>query len=893
MDRKDFLKKFVLSTVILQEGFAINAWADSQPFFSADTEAPYVGQISNELEKQFMQLLNWMKQNKWTDYLKKQLNLNLELSGDALQLELTKPLDKDVLAELRSSKNEIGNNAGYNDFCGNQLIKPGYPSFSLLYHALASPRVKLKELQDSQYPTLLQLDILENYIYGLKNYEDLKKDYLIGDDDELQLAVFAYEYRPAYTTPHRFHADLVFSRTGVARIGEYCANYDGPKRSFSNKPSSSNDSTGKGIAVTPARYGLFLAKKVHKPTDNSEIKIMRMSNKGKGWDGSGDQLDDLSDTEKTFLLPIRKVFQHDLLFGKCHLTFSENHINKKIFLITGNSETRKTSAQLIVNDTAQINTGSSFLIIPKHLDLIRPAVVNDKILTYRVRKRDDRYFTTLNKYTPAPIELLYYSNNAAYRSINTYLNARNEPMYWNITHSLVNDIIKPLPRGDNNEFEKMISKGGYDAVIFEDSICDGCVTTEMTQVGSSPVKSIIDKGVTAAFSIVTAPDFFPFVNGYDLVQFDVSPGFSRDSVFFEGGIASLASSRIRPNIEIELPSKSTKAFPSQNNNNTDSFTTYTSVVSNKAQSEDIAFIHWEKDFQAFSYLPDGCSSVFAPGWDITFSGSKTKSEIYLSTQGLGAPFIEDMKLCSAMNGMWPAAAPDTARSYQGSVLNHQQIDNWRRNPTAIPLMDKELGYHKLSPAGKINPAIVAGGWDGEEGPFLEKLGDKWVVDFSDLGRVDYVENARKKKFNMNLLRNLTARDFVHRMICYKQAYTKINSDFELTGIEDLWLISAEKVDDWSKTASVAAYNVPTDLIAAGVSVIKTPRNGITGEGYLFVFALTNLDHKKVAWVTRESLPDFIKRRTQVCRSIYVCQSTLALTQVGEVSLDGTGQINWI
>jgi len=59
---------------------------------------------------------------------------------------------------------------GFDDFAGTQLIQPGYPAASLLYHMLASPRVQPDKFQSSQYPLQEQIDKLENVIYGLKDY---------------------------------------------------------------------------------------------------------------------------------------------------------------------------------------------------------------------------------------------------------------------------------------------------------------------------------------------------------------------------------------------------------------------------------------------------------------------------------------------------------------------------------------------------------------------------------------------------------------------------------------------------------------------------------------------------------------------------------------------------
>ncbi len=90
--------------------------------------------------------------------------------------------------------------SGFDDFAGMNMIKPGFPAFSLLYHALASPRVRPASV--TAYPELEQLDVLENYIYALAEWNHLKSIHQVGSNDDLVMAVFAYEYRPAFKTPH-------------------------------------------------------------------------------------------------------------------------------------------------------------------------------------------------------------------------------------------------------------------------------------------------------------------------------------------------------------------------------------------------------------------------------------------------------------------------------------------------------------------------------------------------------------------------------------------------------------------------------------------------------------------------------------------------------------------
>lgn len=98
---------------------------------------------------------------------------------------------------------------GFEDFHPNaaRAITGGRPEQSLLYHALASPQVQLitaggASSNPTDYPTLMELDVIENFIYSLvADRTDL--------DDTLH-AVFAYQYREASRTPHLRHADFAY-----------------------------------------------------------------------------------------------------------------------------------------------------------------------------------------------------------------------------------------------------------------------------------------------------------------------------------------------------------------------------------------------------------------------------------------------------------------------------------------------------------------------------------------------------------------------------------------------------------------------------------------------------------------------------------------------------------
>src|SRR6516162_1992106 len=222
----------------------------------------------------------------------------VDLSEKNLERELIKPLRVDRTRP------------GFEDFClkGKRALEPGDPARSLLYHGLASPDVHPtangQPAPNYRYPTPAELDVLENFIYGL---QPVKASAL----NDLFVGVFAYEYRPAASSAHGYHADFVFSRTGISRVGTEAAAWDGPSRSFRPDPEGR-----KGISVCPARFAAFLARAV-KPDVLDPIMGRR---------------DEQNDQIRTFYYPDHKLFAGtDCIYGTAiDLRFSEYHRNDKL-----------------------------------------------------------------------------------------------------------------------------------------------------------------------------------------------------------------------------------------------------------------------------------------------------------------------------------------------------------------------------------------------------------------------------------------------------------------------------------------------------------------------------------------------------------------------------------
>ena len=106
-------------------------------------------------------------------------------------------------------------------------IEPGDPALSLFYHALASPHVHPAgiEYRPENYPTIADLEVVENFIYAAAEMT-VDKLRAKANGHELAIVVFAYEYAPAEDTVHGGHADLCFSRTGISRVGNAPPQYE-------------------------------------------------------------------------------------------------------------------------------------------------------------------------------------------------------------------------------------------------------------------------------------------------------------------------------------------------------------------------------------------------------------------------------------------------------------------------------------------------------------------------------------------------------------------------------------------------------------------------------------------------------------------------------------------
>ena len=176
----------------------------------------------------------------WRDLVLKASKGAIDLAGAGLKGSLDKKVKVDRAVP------------GFGDFAGTRGIEPGSPGSSLLYHAFASPAVAAEGL--TSYPTLAEIEAVENYVYGVRP-PSLASLQARAGDDTLAVVVFALEYRPARDAVHGDAADLCFSRTGIARMGDLEPAYNARLRAFEPL----DEAKPYSFRTIPQRFAPYLA----------------------------------------------------------------------------------------------------------------------------------------------------------------------------------------------------------------------------------------------------------------------------------------------------------------------------------------------------------------------------------------------------------------------------------------------------------------------------------------------------------------------------------------------------------------------------------------------------------------------------------------------------------
>lgn len=571
----------------------------------------------------------------WRDVLLQVSGGDLDIqksSAGALRMELSK-----TLANIDRTL------PGFTDFSlsGEKAIDAGSPSSSLLYHALASPNVTSGL---AGFPTLKEIEAVENYVFGVQppTLARLKQRAGLTGNRRLSVVLFAYEYRPAKDTCTGLQADMVFSRTGVSRVGTRLARYDALNRGFQSQV----DDDPFAFRVCPARFAAFLAVK----KKGRDITIMRSQ---------------LNDAQLDFWIPIQKLYNGtECISGlDLEIDYSSFHYNDKIrrtrAITLGLSGVPADAPFQFSSGIAEISSdpelGEGIVMPVPHARLVEEASANGELLTFTV-PRGRKGFAALE---PGASML----NGAEVRPAPAYVHARTE-----IRNGVANDLNNDPARPDVNQ---TVSNGKYEALHYIDFTGDGQIDASVPALTS---RQEVVRAVVPAYSLVAAPDFFPSAGQREL--FEAVP-----ANFWGIPPVPLCDTRLPANLQM----------PGNDFNPREK--TISAVIAQLGPEPSGAVKPQSSDATRHSCIPDDSAGVFAPGWDVS-TDTKRISNVevqHLAAYGLGSPFPEDAKLCAALSTFWPSVAPDATRS----MSPHSGNRNLRA--TVAPLTDEEIGQEGSLP----------------------------------------------------------------------------------------------------------------------------------------------------------------------------------------------------
>lgn len=527
----------------------------------------------------------------------------LDILAPSLKAELLKPLTINRTLE------------GFEDFCpdGYRAIEPARPAHSLLYHALASPRVTADETgrQLRVFPTHAEIETVLNYVFGIQppTLNDLMQQ---AQYAPLSVAVFASEYRCADDTVHGQHADLCFSRTGIARTGTAAARYDERLRCF--LPFVDDDAHG--IRVMPVHYSAYIA--VQLKGDGERFGPMDFQA------GLDDGLD--------FQVPLHKLFNGvECLSGlDLNLTLGIHHINEKIRHVhlrhsgTGWQEPEISEYPFIITE-----------------DLAGWAAQPD--LGPGVLSPEPR---------PHLVELAHYKG----QPLSFTMPANTGGMVHGRHKVGVDGQIEDL--NDREDVAELVRQGGYRALHYQDGTADGYVRAICPPLTDElPSK--------AAYSVIGATDYFPFCVQRRLLHWvKEEPAFSSPDIW-HARLEALSNVRNCANLGLK-----DQPFTSEDRGITAIVTLPHKSAPGPASGT------WSPSPPRPSSLPDAAAGIFGPGWEVGQVRQQDMDGNWihmLAGYQMASPFCEDKRICAALGSFWPGVAPDSARTFEPRSSLHTII----------------------------------------------------------------------------------------------------------------------------------------------------------------------------------------------------------------------------
>ncbi|MCK7318536.1 hypothetical protein L8P35_17765 [Enterobacter cloacae] len=408
-------------------------------------------------------------------------------------------LSTDLPAELQKKVTVNREMPGMEDFSltGCRGIEPGKPALSLLYHMLASPGVNSADSAwpVTGYPTAAEMETILDYVYSTCHVT-LEEIIAQAAGAPLAVVVYSTEYRTGAYTPHKKHADLCFSRTGISRVGTAEARYDGELRGYTSLAEQSDQ-----VRVTPARYSAYIAAKMK----GSKALLGEHVQEG--------------DEEHDFWVPLHKLFNgSDCVEGMdIIVTYHHFHSSEKIrqfhirqYGIDPDDPACQLPPYKITEGLAEFALSEESgpgLLVPVPRDRLIDIAVNEQgIVSFVVPEK---------------------------KELNSYIIHRRFQ---------VNDDGSITDLNLQQDVQQITETGGYTAAHLTDYTADGWVSVACDALNEHLPETI------AAYSIIAAPDFYPSYTQAELLAWSKQQ--SLPSPFFGQSVRALSDLRTSGNIAL-------------------------------------------------------------------------------------------------------------------------------------------------------------------------------------------------------------------------------------------------------------------------------------------------------------------------------------------------------
>jgi hypothetical protein len=314
-------------------------------------------------------------------------------------------------------------------------------------------------------------------------------------------------------------------------------------------------------------------------------------------------------------------------------------------------------------------------------------------------------------------------------------NWRHGPEYVH-ARTLVEDDGTEVDLNTEADVAQIVKAGGYRARHYLDFSGDGWVAAVIPELAVALPRQ------RAAYSLVTAPDFFPSTDQRELTEWTAQrlPSHLRRTIW-QRPPDPLSDDRFPPNLAL-----TGSGFRVDD-------TTVTALVSMPlappVRPTRVEIARTDRH----SHLPDDAAGFFAPGWDVSVD-RPAGGPAHLAAYGLGSPYPEDSKLCAALSAFWPAVAPDAARTFAPLL-------DW---PTVAPLTDEEIGIVGNLP------------WDGVPGPVLVEVDGVDVVEYPSINHADYVTNSLQGLFSLARTGLIQEHEYQGRVLAMARVYEALGVD---------------------------------------------------------------------------------------------------------------------